>query len=76
MRDGYNYKSIREFLSDDMTSFVRRICLDPRGMMKRDWDGMRGLGFSNAEIVEIVVMVCEARFMGVLMYTLKALGGL
>lgn len=76
MREGYNYKSIREFLSDDITSFVRRVCLEPRGMVKRDWDRMRGLGFSSAEIVEIVVMVCEARFMGVLMYTLKALGEL
>ena len=76
MREGYNYKSIREFLCDELSAFVRLICLNPRGMMKRDWDRMRALGFTNAEIVEIVVMVCEARFMGVLMYSFKALGEL
>lgn len=76
MREGYNYKSIREFLCDEITAFIRRVCLNPRGTTRRDWDGMRRLGFPWAEIVEIVVMVCEARFIGVLMYNFKALGNL
>jgi len=76
MREGYNYKSIREFLSDDLTAFVRCVCLNPRGLTRGNWDRMRRLGFLWAEIVEIVVMVCEARFMGILMYNLKALGDL
>lgn len=76
IKDTYNYKLIHEFLGDDLRRFVRRICLDSRGITKRDWEMMKGLGFFNAEIVEICMMVSEARFMGVLIYAYKIIGSL
>jgi PA26 p53-induced protein (sestrin) len=76
MRDTFDYKLIGEFLDDRIRQFVRRISLDPRGMMKADWEGVKAMGFTDAEMVEIVVMICEARFMGVLIYAFKAVGGI
>ena len=76
IKETYNYKLINEFLCDELGAFVRSISLDPRELTKRDWEVVRGLGFSSAEIVEICMMVSEARFMGVLMYAYKVIGGL
>jgi hypothetical protein len=76
MKERYDYKLINQFLIDDLRAFVRRICLDPRGMVNSDWETIKDLGFSAAEIVEIGVIACEARFMGVLMYAFKAVGSI
>jgi hypothetical protein len=76
MNEKYDYHLVNQFLNDDCRAFVRRICLDPRGMVKSDWEVVRELGFSPAEIVEIGVIACEARFMGVLMYAFKAVGSI
>ena len=76
IKDTYNYKLINEFVGDELGAFVRLISLDPRRLTKRDWEVVRGLGFSCAEIVEICMMVSEARFMGVLMYAFKVIASL
>jgi len=76
IKDTYNYKLINEFIGDELGGFVRLIALDPKGLTKRDWEVVKGLGFSSAEIVEICMMVSEARFMGVLMYAYKVIGSL
>jgi hypothetical protein len=76
MDEKYDYHLINQFLNDDLRAFVRRICLDPRGMVKSEWEEVKELGFSPAEIVEIGVIACEARFMGGLMYPFKAVGSI
>jgi hypothetical protein len=76
MNEKYDYTLITKFLNDNLRAFVRRICLDPRGMVKSDWEAVKDLGFSPAEIVEIGVIACEARFMGVLIYAFKAVGSI
>jgi hypothetical protein len=76
MRDTFDYKLIGEFLDDRIRQFVRRISLDPRGLTKTDWERVKAMGFTDAEMVEIVVIICEARFMGVLIYAFKAVGGM
>ena len=76
IKDTYNYKLMNEFLGDELSAFVRSISLDPKGLTKRDWEAVKGLGFTSAEIVEICMIVSEARFMGVLMYTAKVIGSL
>ncbi len=73
-RDTYDYRLLDEYLHDSLRLYIRRICLDPRGILKSDWDAVRELGFSNREIVEIGVIVCEARFMGVLLYAFRVMG--
>jgi len=75
-KDGYDYGCIAEFLRDEVREFVRRAALDARGLTKTEWEVIRGAGFSVGEIVEICMMVCEARFMGVLMYAYRAIGSL
>ena len=75
-KDGYDYGCIAEFLRDEVREFVRRAALDARGLTKAEWEVIRGAGFSVGEIVEICMMVCEARFMGVLMYAYRAIGSL
>lgn len=74
MRDTYDYKLVGEFLDDKIRRFVRLIALEPRRMVKADWEIIKEMGFTNAEMVEIVVITCEARFMGVMIYAFKALG--
>jgi hypothetical protein len=74
IEDTYNYELINEFIDDDLRAFVTLISLDPRGLTKRDWEAVKGAGFTCAEIVEMCTMVSEARFMGVLMYAYKVIG--
>ena len=75
-KDGYDYGCIAEFLRDEVREFVRRAALDARGLTKAEWEVIRGAGFSVGEIVEICMMVYEARFMGVLMYAYGAIRSL
>ena len=74
MSDTYDYRQLNEYLNDALRQFIRRISLDPRGILKSDWEALRKSGFSNSEIVEIGVIVCEARFMGVLLYAFRIIG--
>ena len=76
IKDTYNYELINEFIGDELGGFIRLIALDPRGLRKLDWDVVKGLGFSSAEIVEICMIVSEARFMGVLMHAYGVIGSL
>jgi PA26 p53-induced protein (sestrin) len=76
IKDTYNYNLIHKFLGDDLRAFVRRLCLDSKGITKQEWGMMKRLGFLSAEIVEIGMLVSEARFMGVLMYVYKVIGSL
>ena len=63
-------------MRDEVREFVRRAALDARGLTKAEWEVIRGAGFSVGEIVEICMMVYEARFMGVLMYAYGAIRSL
>ena len=76
LKESFNYSLIADFLNGELRRFVRRICLDGRGVTKGDWESLQRLGFSAPEIVEIGIMTSEARFMGVLMYALKVVGEL
>lgn len=75
-KDGYDYSSVTDFLDDELRKFVRRVVLGARGLTKEEWQAVRASGFEVAELVEICMMVCEARFMGVLMYACKVIGSL
>lgn len=74
MKETYNYRLIDEFLGDELRKFIRTICLNPRSMTKADWEMIKNLGFTSAEIVEIGMIVAEARFMGVLIYVCRVIG--
>ena len=74
MKDAYEYRQLNEYLNDVLRRFIQRICLDPRGILKSEWDAVRELGFSDREIVEIGAIVSEARFMGILLYAFRIIG--
>lgn len=72
----YNYRLVHEFMNDELCKFVQRVCVSPAGLVKKEWEGVRRLGFTMGEVVEIVQIVAEARFLGMLMIAFKVVGSL
>jgi PA26 p53-induced protein (sestrin) len=72
----YDYTAVSDFLGDELREFIRRIVLGARGLSKEDWENIRGAGFCAVEVVEICMMVLEARFMGILLYAYKVIAEL
>lgn len=74
--ESYDYTAVADFLGDELREFIRCVVFGARGLSKEDWENIRAGGFCAVEVVEICMMVLEARFMGVLMYAYKVLGEL
>jgi hypothetical protein len=72
----YNYRLVHEFMNDELCRFVQRVCVLPGGLVRGEWEGVRRLGFTMGEVVEIVQIVAEARFLGGLMIAFKVVGSL
>jgi sestrin 2 len=66
--DSYDYCELREFLPGKLRRFLRKLCLNARELSRENWRDLLSLGFSHAEIVQIIVTATEARFQGVLIY--------
>jgi len=63
-------------MNDELCKFVQRVCVSPAGLVKREWEGVRRLGFTMGEVVEIVQIVAEAKFLGVLMIAFQVVRSL
>ena len=75
-KEDYSYKEIHEWLDNHLLHWVDKLSLDAKSVTKTEWEIMRTMGFSVSELSEICVIVCEARFLGVLVRCLKVLEGL
>ncbi|KAF3932724.1 Sestrin-1 [Dactylella cylindrospora] len=70
-KDDYTYSDIKIYLRKGARVFLRRICEQPELVSIRDWKGV-GMGLKSEDIVLMALLATQARFMGELLYGIKA----
>ncbi|KAF3928472.1 hypothetical protein ABW20_dc0106336 [Dactylellina cionopaga] len=70
-KDDYSYSHIKFYLRKGARVFLRRICEQPELVSIRDWKGV-GMGLRSEDVVLMALLATQARFMGELLYGIKA----
>ncbi|KAF3176170.1 Sestrin-1 [Orbilia oligospora] len=70
-KDDYSYSHIKFYLPKGSRVFLRRICEQPELISMRDWKGV-GMGLKSEDVVLTALLATQARFMGELLYGIKA----
>ncbi|KAK6338779.1 Sestrin-1 [Orbilia brochopaga] len=70
-KDDYSYSHIKFYLRKSARVFLRRICEQPELVSMRDWKGV-GMGLRSEDVVLMALLATQARFMGELLYGIKA----
>ncbi|EWC43553.1 hypothetical protein DRE_01440 [Drechslerella stenobrocha 248] len=70
-KDDYSYSHIKFYLRKGARVFLRRICEQPELVSTRDWKGV-GMGLRSEDVVLMALLATQARFMGELLYGIKA----
>jgi len=70
-KDDYPYSDIKVLLPKGTRSYLKRVCANPNLVSRRDWRGVT-LNLRSEDMVLMCLLATQARFMGELLYGVKA----